>query len=149
MINYFKKMFQYNDWANKQLFEKLNEIKKPPGRAFELLSHIVLTEKTWFDRIKGKYDNVFWKTLSNEDIIAQIKTNMNNWIDFINGMDEETLDLAIRYKNSKGVPCENTVKDIIAHLLNHSNYHRAQINLLLRQNNFEPILIDYIAFKRL
>ncbi|SDK95848.1 DinB family [Sphingobacterium mizutaii] len=41
------------------------------------------------------------------------------------------------------------IKDIMFHIINHSNYHRAQIATELRKQEIEPIQTDYIKYKLL
>lgn len=149
MKEYFLKMFKYNNWANKVVIEKLKQISNPPDKILELMGHIVLAEKTWLGRIKGSYDNIFWKKISLEEISEQEKVNFNEWTNFLKKIKEDEFESSINYMNSKGNFYKNPVKEILVHLLNHSSYHRAQINLLLRQNNFEPIMIDFIVYTRL
>ena len=62
----------------------------------------------------------------------------------------DTADLLspIAYTNSQGQPFANTAGDILFHVINHSTYHRGQIALLFRQNGMEPLVTDYIFYKR-
>ena len=41
------------------------------------------------------------------------------------------------------------IKDIMFHIINHSNYHRAQIATELRKQEIEPIQTNYIKYKLL
>jgi len=40
------------------------------------------------------------------------------------------------------------VRDILLHVAMHGQYHRGQINQLLRGAGLEPISVDYIVFVR-
>ena len=59
MKEYYIKLFNYNNWANQLIIERINQINNLPVRILELMSHIVLAEKTWLNRIHGSYDNIF------------------------------------------------------------------------------------------
>ena len=63
-------------------------------------------------------------------------------------IEEENLDKLISYQNSSGKIFSNKLSDILLHLFNHGTHHRAQISLLLRQNNIVPPKTDYIFYKR-
>ena len=91
----------------------------------------------------------FWKDLSLDEISDQAKININGWIKFLEELDEDKFESLISYKDSKGNLYQNPVNEIITHLINHSSYHRAQINSLFRQNNYEPVVVDFIAYTRL
>lgn len=148
MQNHFINLFQYNGWANEQIFSTLAAVENPPEKILELLSHIILSQETWLGRVRGSYDNVFWKPLSIEELKQRSIKSTNNWLALLNNPAENDLEKEYQYRNTKGVEAISSLKDIITHLINHSTYHRAQINLLLRQNSFEPVQTDYIFYKR-
>lgn len=148
MQNHFINLFQYNGWANEQIFSALAVVENPPEKILELLSHIILSQETWLGRVRSSYDNVFWKPLSIEELKQRSIKSTNNWLALLNNPAENDLEKEYQYRNTKGVEAISSLKDIITHLINHSTYHRAQINLLLRQNSFEPAQTDYIFYKR-
>ncbi len=141
-------MFEYNDWANEQIFLTLVKVENPPEKILELLGHIILSQENWLGRVRGNYDNVFWKVLSLKELQQRSKKSTSDWLDLLNNPVENNLEKEYQYRNTKGIEAVSKLKDIITHLINHSTYHRAQINLLLRQNSFEPVQTDYIFYKR-
>lgn len=56
--------------------------------------------------------------------------------------------MPIGYKTSKGDAFQNTVKDILFHIINHSTYHRGQIAANCKEYGIEPLMSDYIFYKR-
>jgi uncharacterized damage-inducible protein DinB len=62
-------------------------------------------------------------------------------------LDEFELDRKIRYANSKGQPFNNSVRDMLFQVINHSTYHRAQIATEFKNNGLDPLLTDYIYYK--
>ena len=48
----------------------------------------------------------------------------------------------------RGTAYENTYREILTHVLIHSSIHRGNIVLKLREDGFEPPVIDYIIFLR-
>ncbi|MEW6195212.1 MAG: DinB family protein [Bacteroidota bacterium] len=148
MQNHFINLFQYNDWANEEIFSVLDSIQNPPEKILGLLGHIILSQENWLGRVRGGYDNVFWNTLSLDELKQRSKKNTNDWLNLLNNPTENDLEKEYQYRNTKGIEAISSLKDIITHLINHSTYHRAQINLLLRQNSLEPVQTDYIFYKR-
>jgi len=148
MQNHFINLFQYNDWANEQIFSALASIQSPPEKILELLSHTILSQETWLGRVRDSYDNVFWKLLPLEELRQRSNKSTNDWLGLLNNPVENDLEKEYQYRNTKGIEAVSKLKDIITHLINHSTYHRAQINLLLRQNSLEPVQTDYIFYKR-
>jgi uncharacterized damage-inducible protein DinB len=54
----------------------------------------------------------------------------------------------IRYTNTKGQTFENSVRDILFHVANHTTHHRGQIVAAVRQVGGEPFASDFILFAR-
>ena len=63
-------------------------------------------------------------------------------------LDNVDLDKMIHYNNTKGEASVNSVRDILFHVINHSTYHRGQIATEFRQNGLDPLVTDYIYYKR-
>ncbi len=149
MKEYFVDLFQYNNWANSLIIESLKK-NRTNGKASELISHTILSQIIWFQRVKGKApsDENFWEILPINKLESLHQSSTNDWLNYLTEIDEEGLNQRFGYKNTKGNFYVNTLSEIITHIINHSSYHRAQINMLLRQNNCEPELTDYIAYKR-
>jgi len=148
MKEHFINLFEYNDWANRKIFYVLRDAAQSPKKILDILSHIILSQETWLGRVKGDYTNSFWENVELSDLKKRSEINSKDWLQILSDLDEKDLDKKYTYHNTKGARFETSLKDIITHLINHSSYHRAQINLLLRQNNVEPAITDYIYYTR-
>ena len=78
-----------------------------------------------------------------------IEESNERWLNYINTHRLETFEEVARYTNSKEEVYENTLQEIITHVLNHSTHHRGQLALLLRDEGIEPPPNDFIIFKRI
>ncbi len=147
-IEHLRKLFEFNDWANRRIIFALQTA--PAQKALQLLSHLLITEKEYFERLYGKdsTDFDFWPALSLEDGKQLARENAENYDKLLKNFDDEGLDLVTRYKTSEGVGYQNTYREILTHVLFHSMNHRGQINTVLREAGFEPIAIDYIIYLR-
>jgi uncharacterized damage-inducible protein DinB len=150
MKEYYIHLFEYNDWANKLILEKLKENPEVNSKIFSIFSHIIISQILWLNRVKKEtYEFTdFWQMLNLEEMNALYLRCTNDWISFIKKREEENLELLYSYTNSKGIKYSNTLAQIMTHVINHSTYHRAQIATLLREENIQPPLTDYIAFFR-
>jgi uncharacterized damage-inducible protein DinB len=77
-----------------------------------------------------------------------IKQNHPNYAELLSNLSNTDLDRVVSYKNSKGTEFRNTIREILTHVALHGQYHRGQINQLLRVADLEPINVDFITFKR-
>ncbi|HMG67204.1 MAG TPA: DinB family protein [Chitinophagaceae bacterium] len=146
MKGFFKELFEYNHHFNEEVISVLNENKgKASEKCMSLLSHILNVHQIW----NGKFQPELAPYGSWE--IHQIQgcheINSKNFEGSILIIDKYDLNRMIQYSNSKGHIFNNTARDILFQIINHSTYHRAQIATEFRQNGLEPILTDYIYYK--
>lgn len=148
---HFIALFQYNDWANRAVLDALAAAGGGTDRCRQLMTHLLAAQQIWLNRIAGAPRVLgLWDITPVEELLVQSDESTRQWLVFWENFDETTgFERTISYKNSQGLAYTNTVKDICTHLVNHSTYHRAQINQLLRQNSYEPAVTDYIAYRRI
>lgn len=149
MKEYFLKLFRYNEWANNRILEVLVSTPVQNGDILKLFSHMISAQRLWLERILNS-NIIFeiWNTESLEGCIQMSKESSLAWIKFLEKTDEAALKKSVHYVNTKGLPFDNTVEDILAHVINHSTYHRAQLARMLRQEDIQPPVTDYIVFRR-
>ncbi len=145
----FRRLFQYDYWANQAASGALKSADVTSGRAIALLGHIVGTQYEWYARIKEEASPLaIWPELT----IAQYEQHADAlrgiWQEFINTLDPSSVMATVAYKNSKGQPFTNTVADILLHVLMHSTYHRGQIATEMRAFGHTPAYTDFIVAAR-
>jgi uncharacterized damage-inducible protein DinB len=142
-------MFRHLHWANQRILETLQN-GEGNKKANNLFSHILHAEYVWFTRLKGKDSTKLpiWAEVSLESCVELIDRNHHNYAEFLSTLSNTDLDQLVSYKNSKGTEFHHSIRDILTHVALHGQYHRGQINQLLRQADLEPINVDYITFRR-
>ena len=142
-------LLKYNDWATREAAISLKGIEKKDAKLLELLSHIVSAQKVWLERTLGRevYSNP-WQKHTVEECISLSTSQTSEWINLLEGINDNELDKQIEYTNSTGNSYINTIKDIVAHLINHSTYHRAQIAQRVKALGGKPAVTDYIVYQR-
>jgi uncharacterized damage-inducible protein DinB len=150
MKEYYLQLFEYNHWANKLIFNEIKDRQNLNPKIYSIFSHTIIAQILWLNRIKkGTYEfKDFWQVLTIAEMELFYTRSTNDWIKFIRGQKEDGFQESCSYTNSKGIKYTNTHAQIITHVINHSTYHRAQVAILLRQENVNPPLTDYIAFFR-
>ncbi len=71
-----------------------------------------------------------------------------NFSDSIKIIDKRSLDEVLEYRDTKGNQYSNSYKEILFHIVNHGTYHRGQLALEMRNRGLDPIISDYIYYKR-
>jgi uncharacterized damage-inducible protein DinB len=142
-------MFKHLHWANQRILETLQngQVNK---KAINLFSHILHAENVWYTRLKGADSShlPIWSEISLESCVELVNQNHHNYDEFLSTLSNSDLDQLVSYKNSNGTEFDNSIRDILTHVALHGQYHRGQINQLLRAANNEPISVDYILFRR-
>jgi len=147
--DHFIHLFKYNDWATREAAKHVVDAKHNQQRVYDLLAHIVNSQMIWLNRVLMNRIIIDpWEKLSPDKCIELSIKITKEWTNFLEGMDERDLRRRIQYKNNKGEDWENTLGDIVTHVINHSTYHRAQIAQLIRQSGGEPAKTDYIVYQR-
>lgn len=150
MKKYFENLFEFNSWANDKVIEKIMLLNSSEDEIIKLMSHIISAQDTWLERIKGKqnYSIDIWEIFTIQELQILSDNSSKSWIKFIKKINASDMEKICIYKNSKRKIFNNQFHDIFTHVINHSSYHRAQINLLLKSKNIGPAEIDYILFER-
>lgn len=145
-----QKMYKHLDWANQCILEKLQSLEDKKQNVIRLFSHILFAEKVWMTRIQGLDSSQLplWLDVSLEKCKELVSQNKESYSTFLASLTEKDLDSIISYRNSTGKEFKNTLREILTHVALHGQYHRGQINLLLRSDGVEPMNVDYITFLR-
>ncbi|MBQ4913574.1 damage-inducible protein DinB [Maribacter sp. MMG018] len=144
---FFNELFDYNFYCNKKIIDECVKLGKAPEKSQELFSHILNAHHIWNSRILGKpseYD--VWQKHDIKDWSDIHYENQRNSFEITTNADE--FDKRIDYENSKGRLFTNTLQDMLFHIINHSTAHRGQILTDFRNNGVDPIVMDYIFYKR-
>ena len=147
MTAFFTELFSYNRWCNQQLVATLSGYGPQTGeKVISLFSHILNAHQIWNSRIKQEVPTVgVWDL---RPVGTWEEADARNYANTCSILKEADQSSVVSYTNSSGRRFTNRVSDILFHVVNHSTYHRGQIALLLRQQGLEPILSDYIFYKR-
>ena len=147
MIPFFKELFEYNHHCNQKLASVFSDHAADiPGQSIKWFSHILNAHRVWNSRILPVEDKFTVWQIHEINVLAGI--DRTNFVDSLKILDQEKLETEIKYLTSKGEPFTNNIRDILFHMINHSTYHRGQIAADLRQHGVEPVITDYIFYKR-
>lgn len=149
--SYFSELADYNIWANQITQKWLKAISEDQWSAPLVSSfgnieatalHIAAAESIWLERLQ-KVKSPLWlsheKNPNRAETLAIWTAASQNLKSFIQEMEESDLDTFLTFKRRNGE--ENTMKlyHVLAHVFNHSTYHRGQILTLLKQVGFNEV----------
>lgn len=147
MKQFFKELFEYSHHFNQKLADVFNDNQdKTSEKAVKLYNHILNAHQIWNNRIDPKQTTFgVWELHAAQDLKSIDKANYEQTLQILDTFD---LNEIISYSNSKGQGFSNNIRDILFHVINHSTYHRGQIATEFKQHGLDPLVTDYIFYKR-
>ena len=139
-------LFEYTYHFNKEMIAVISEnISGVDEKIISLINHTLNAQQVWNSRILGEASFEVWQINPFKTLEEINHLNFKKSIGIVKDFD---LEQKVEYQNSRGAKFENTVFEMLFQAVNHSTYHRGQINSLLKQYGIKPLLTDYIFYKR-
>jgi uncharacterized damage-inducible protein DinB len=142
--------FLFNDYANKKMLKKIIELPEKEN-CVKFFSHIINSQNKWMARIlrQNHAPQMSWwdPVYPLEQLEKQWSESLQAWIDFLNNKTEEQIFSDVEFIGYDGAKWKARLFDIALQLNYHSIHHRAQMQMLIRQQGIEPDFIDYIGTK--
>jgi uncharacterized damage-inducible protein DinB len=145
MIEHIRRLFSYDDWANKEVLSSLQALEVAPPRSVKLLAHILSAEKLWYERLQlQKQTYPVWPDFFLEHCKLDAEELPKLWKAYLESLKEDGLTRSLSYTNTKGESFRSSKEDILMHVIMHSAYHRGQIAADVRAAGFVPAYTDFI-----
>jgi uncharacterized damage-inducible protein DinB len=151
-------LYKYGWWANARSLEaasmvSLEDFTKEIGGSFlslrGTLAHLYGAEWVWLERWRGTSPSSLPSALD----LPDVETIRSRWErvergqrDFLEGLDPARLAEPLTYTNFQGERWTYSLWKILAHVVNHSSYHRGQVATLLRQLGKAPLSTDLLLY---
>ena len=156
---YFTQLSAYNQWANHIVCEWLKSLsdeswKQTIVSSFNSIEqttvHIIGAEQIWLQRLQQDPEPV-WYPLhfkgSREEAVSDWHSASVKLHHFVEALNESDLVTPLSYKRINGEEYTMEIYKILAHIFNHSTYHRGQLITQLRQAGFEEVTTtDLLAY---
>lgn len=150
MRQYLIDTFLFNDHANKLQLKKIRQLPDK-SEAVRLFSHLINSQNKWLKRIRVYPDDPkmdWWEPIYDLDKLeSEWGKSVKDWVEFLSDQPEDKIDGERRFIGYDGATWTAPLKDIALQLNYHSIHHRAQIQMIIRQQGLEPDFVDYIATK--
>jgi uncharacterized damage-inducible protein DinB len=147
---YLIETFKFNDDANKKLLGKIN-LLGDKKESIKLFSHLINTQCKWMAKISKDpgYDKMSWwePVYDFEQLGKEWDKSTGLWINYIAAKPDEELSTETVFIDFDHAVWAAILKDIALQLNYHSIHHRAQIQVIIRQQGIEPDFLDYIGTK--
>lgn len=152
-------MYNYNRWANAKILDAVSkltpeqftrDLHSSHRSVRDTLAHILAAEWIWLERWNGTspkalLDPSEFPTV--ESIRSRLTEVEDGCREFINGLDDQSLQKVVAYTNTKGEEWKYTLGHMLQHVATHSSYHRGQVITMLRQLGAEAVSVDLLYYE--
>jgi uncharacterized damage-inducible protein DinB len=145
ILAYLRRLFAYDDWANREVLAALRSSANPPARSLKLIAHVLSAERLWLARINQENPSLpVWPELTLTECETEAGKLKSSWAFYLKGCEAAGISAQIKYVNSKGESWTSQIDDILLHVITHSAYHRGQIASDMRAAGVTPAYTDFI-----
>lgn len=149
MKAYFTRLFNYDRHANLLIVSAMLQAKDHQ-KAQQLVAHLLSAQQIWLNRCKveavaGAVLWPDWKVDLFEQIISD---NHQRWIAFLSNLNDSDFERLVAYQTLNGERFENSLADILGHVINHGTHHRGQAGQHLKMAGTDLPVTDYIFYLR-
>ena len=150
MKEYLLETFRFNDETNKRMLRKVKNL--PDKQDFtRYFSHLVNSQNKWLARVMDDAKSVhmsWWEPVYDfDELDNKWNESVQAWMRLLEGKREDELYKEVEFTGYDGGRWVARLIDIALQLNYHSIHHRAQMQVLIRQQGMEPDFIDYIGTK--
>ena len=147
---YLVDTFLFNDQANKKMLEKIRQLPDQK-ECIRYFSHLINSQNKWLKRIQVYPQNPdmdWWEPVYEPaQLLPEWEKSLQAWVLFLESKTEEELEAEVKFVGFDGAHWSAALKDIGLQLNYHSIHHRAQMQMVIRDQGIEPDFIDYIGTK--
>ena len=149
-------LLSFHNWRRGKVSALLQEVdqayfeKQLPGSfgsLYIILNHLVWAEKIWLGRVN--HDEVAtMKATDTQGLLDAWAAVTTKWLQLVEGTDDAKLLDQVKYFTSTGDEFENSILEIVMHMVDHSTYHVGQMMNAVRGFGIEPVSTNYIHYLR-
>jgi uncharacterized damage-inducible protein DinB len=153
-----RELYLYNHWANQRVLASVTPLSgeqftRDMGNSFgsvrDTVAHILGAEWIWLERWLGRSPRALLPASDFPTVAtigerwATVEQDRNR---FIQTLTPAKLQEPLAYINTRGQNFTYPLWQQMAHVANHSTYHRGQVTTLLRQLGAEPQNTDFLTY---
>lgn len=150
MKAYFVEMFAFERWANESLLDWMEAHAEIP-EVTRVFAHTIAENHPWLYLMRGEdvppevHPEPDW-TLA--ECRAQLGLTMDALAFFVASREEADFASMVLSVTPSGKVFENTLTEVLTHLLNHAEHHRGQILWIIAKATGEYVPSLYMPYLR-
>jgi uncharacterized damage-inducible protein DinB len=150
-------LFDYSDWASQRILRATllvtpEQFNAPNTAGHDSLRgtlfHMLTAQITWRTRLERVAPPAELPCTTPAELKEAWVAEEARLRAYLQTLSDSDLPAPVSYKNSKGLPFEEPLWQILMHLLNHGTQHRAEAAAMLTDFSLSPGDIDMILYFR-
>ncbi|MGG0413307.1 DinB family protein [Peribacillus simplex] len=160
MSHFALQFYDFNVWANKQIFNRLKELPKDVyhqevqsvfSSISSVMAHVYLSDLGWVEVFSGKSMNhalMLAEKLKEQTESKELEEMEAMFFELSERYksllsQKEIIDKPLIIENPSGGQMKTSVAGLVPHVVNHGTYHRGNITAMLRQMGYASASTDY------
>jgi uncharacterized damage-inducible protein DinB len=149
-------LFRFHQWRQAKVCELLGSVdtalfsQQLPGSfgsLYIIVHHLVWAEMVWLGRVDHNTVAVM-QDHDIQDMLAVWQRSTSKWSQILETSSEEDFNKILSYYNTKGDAYQNSLAEIVFHVVDHATYHIGQLMTALRGFGIEPVPTNIIHYLR-
>jgi uncharacterized damage-inducible protein DinB len=158
-LTQLKEMYAYMNWSDNRLLDAAATVSDEglkreqnisAGSIHKLLLHSMGAQWLWLGRWQGDSTRKFPTVdeLPTLDAVRKRYAEVQQAVKaFLDAQTDESVQKRVDYIRN-GQPHNNVLLHIMTHLVDHSTYHRGQLNSMIKLAGGKPADLGYIVYRR-
>ncbi|HEV3164261.1 MAG TPA: DinB family protein [Isosphaeraceae bacterium] len=158
-IEHIKELYDYLVWADRLTLDAGTGVvegeyhrERPisSGSIHKLLVHVMAAEWVWLTRWRGSSP----ARIENQEDYPTRAALEARWpqvhaelLAFVDKQTDDSVGARLHYRHTGGEDRSVTLGHAMIHVVDHSSYHRGQLNSMIKQAGGVPATASYITFK--
>jgi uncharacterized damage-inducible protein DinB len=152
-----RELFRFHRWRQERACELLEGIDKSLfsqqlsgsfGSLHIIVHHLVWAEMVWLGRVDSNTVAVM-QDLDMEGMLDVWRRCTEKWSQILESSSDEGFEQHTpQYYNTKGDAFQNSLAEIVFHVVDHASYHIGQLMSALRGLGIEPVQTNLIHYLR-
>lgn len=152
-----RELFTFHRWRQAQVAGVLQSLDQtsyaqPLNGSFGslkiILSHLVWAEMVWLGRVDSNTVAAMMQDSDVSEILSVWTKTLDRWETILNQASPADFERSITYFNTKGEHFENTLVEIVFHMVDHATYHVGQMMTAARGFGIDPVPTNIIHYLR-